>query len=130
MTFKIPIIDDILKGIPDNARLRSQVSELISQVEILTKENEKLKVKLDEQKTKTGLKPDTPKALVEFFKRSTDLSEKDLSGIIGFEKGTAGYHISILHEAKLIRQSRASIRGAEYKISSEARKFVVNHGLV
>jgi DNA-binding MarR family transcriptional regulator len=39
----VKLIDDILKGLPENARLREQLEELRSQIAILQTENEHLK---------------------------------------------------------------------------------------
>src|SRR5579862_8369407 len=95
----VKIIDDILKGLPENARLREQLGELRSQVQVLQSEIEKrdaalavARAEIERLKPKIeGMDADTSKVLSLFFDAGRDLTIGDVARHLGIHISVAEF---------------------------------------
>ena len=124
------LIDDILKGLPENARLREQLGELRSQIQILQSENEKLRADLAALKPKPdGLNGDMLKVLRYFFDHGRDLSIEDIARQFKFQPSVAEFHFGALMKRGFLTQTRIAFRGGSgsFGLTHAGREYVMEH---
>ena len=104
------IIDDILKGLPENARLRGQIEDLRTQMASLQRENEELKAKLQEYESKPEFGKEAVAILKLIRARHGELTEEAIAEVTGLEAREVRYHISKLEGGGLIYPPGESLR--------------------
>ena len=124
----VKLIDDILKSLPENARLREQLGELRAQIEVLQTENDQLKTKVDQLTPKADqLDPKALQILKFYFDESEDIAAEYIAGRFGVTMGVAEYHIDTLRERELI--TLVGVAPAIHAINSNGRKYVMQHNV-
>jgi len=124
------IIDDILKGLPENARLRDQLGQLRSQIQVLQSENEKLKAELSSlQPKQNGLGDETLKVLQLFFDNGGDMSIEHLAHHFHFQQSVAEFHVDILMAKGFLSQTRVGYGDSSgaFGLTREGRAHVMKH---
>lgn len=126
----VKLIDDILKGLPENARLREQLGELRLQVQSLQSENERLKAQLEALKTKVDdLKEDTVKVLRVFFNAGRNLSLEHVAQQLQLQPSVTEFHFGVLMKRRLLRQTRVGFGGGSgaFGLTHEGLKYAMEH---
>jgi len=131
MVFRIPIIDDILKGLPENARLRAQIVELRDQMtalhtknETLQAENESLRRQLEASKASDeDLSPDLFALLNFFFDHPEQMFIEGIAGHFRVQESVANFHVDELRKRGLIRKTE----DYGYKITEKGRAYIMKH---
>ncbi|MGD0537248.1 MAG: hypothetical protein ABSC03_06340 [Verrucomicrobiota bacterium] len=133
----VKIIDDFLKGLPDNARLRSEIAKLATEIEQRDVTIQKLQAELQEARVKIErLKPenqdmdaDTLKVLHLFFTAGTELSKGHVAAQLGFQISVAEFHFDELVRRAFIEQSGVGydIPSCRYALLPEGRRYVMAH---
>ena len=132
----VKLIDDILRGLPENARLREQLGELRAQIEVLQTENEQLKTKLDQLAPKADqLDPKAFDILNLFFDAARDLSTEDAASHFRLHQSVAEFHTDALLERRFIQQtvmgmtSDFGTQPSMFAITPTGRKYVMQHNV-
>jgi len=120
------LIDEILAGLPENARLRTQLSELRAQIAVLERENEELKAQIQKIQPSVGIDPDAAKILKIFFEHGETLTAEQIAQHIGSKVSVVQYHFDKLCERKFLRWTTA---WGGYDIQPAGREFIVKNGL-
>ena len=133
----VKIIDDILKGLPDNARLRSEVAKLAAEIEQRDITIQKLQAELQEAHTQIErLKPkrqdmdaDTLKVLHLFFDAGRELSMGQVASQLGFQISVAEYHFDELTKRRFVGQSGVGYdsQSCRFELLPEGRKYIMTH---
>lgn len=126
----LKLIDDVLKGLPENARLRDQLGELRAQIQVLQNENEELKAKVDQLTPKPdALPPKASEILQFFFSEAREMSTYEVASSTSLAEGVCEAHCDNLRKRGFIRQCRLGGRGRApmSRITAEGRKYVMNH---
>ncbi|MBM3851597.1 MAG: hypothetical protein FJ399_00415 [Verrucomicrobia bacterium] len=123
----LKLLDKILAGLPENARLREQLVELRSQVATLQMRNEELEAKLAELLPKHGLDIDAVKILKFLFDRGDEVLREEISQHFPMKKSLCDHHLDELQKLEFIRESNGcDIDDDEaYMITPKGRAFVV-----
>ncbi len=124
----LKVIDDILRGLPDNARLRAEIEKLVARVQSLEKENEDLKKEVETLRPKLGLDVETVKVLQIFFASPHELSRDEVASLAGLARGVADYHLDELRKLKFVMQSHAG-EVARFSIYPKGREFIMKNKL-
>jgi hypothetical protein len=130
INFKIPVLDDILKGMPDNARLRAEVTELHSQLKIALEENKKLQAQVDKSNVQDDLLEEEIEILKILFNDGSGLRTIDLSVQLRKEIGKIEYHIDSLIKRNFV-DFNTYMSGYRIPVITEpGRAYLVEGGIV
>ena len=125
------IIDDILKGIPDNARLRAFISELQSENSVLKKENEELKAQVDDLTVKGDLLKDGEKEILKIIIKGGAIRTIDISLKTGIPIEKIEYHLDSLISRNFARAGAIAANGNRLPaITESGRALVIENELV
>ncbi len=136
----LSLIDKVLAGLPDNARLRADGEKLRTQVAELEQENARLKSENTELKARlvalekeTEENPEQFRVLQLFFQRD-ELTSEQVSQELGIDVANTNYHIGELRQRELVLPSRHRVVGRNiqinyYKITQAGRQVIVDNGL-
>ena len=130
----LKVIDDILKGLPENARLRAELEQkdaLIAKLQAALSDAQAEIQRL--QPDRQDMSADTSKVLRLFFETGRDLSIPQVAQQFGFQASVAEFHFDILRQQSFIRQTRAGMHtygGSSpplFGLTSEGRAYVMQH---
>ncbi|MBE0544953.1 MAG: helix-turn-helix domain-containing protein [Verrucomicrobia bacterium] len=124
------IIDDILRGLPENARLRKQLGELRSQMQVLQVENETLKAELKASKPSTDeISEEALRVMQFFFEQGGDLSIEQVARRFNYQRSEAEFHCDFLMENGFVTQTTAGFGDSSglFGLTSEGRTLAMKN---
>jgi hypothetical protein len=129
----VKLIDDILRGLPDNARLREDVNKLAQQLETALAENERLKIENTKLRGDLEAISAREEALdpVEFqiihllFKEGPR-SVPTIAKVVDLMMGEAEYHCGVLSERDLVTYT-SILAGAELRLTQKGRSYYMKN---
>lgn len=134
----LKIIDDILKGLPENARLRSELADLRAEIQRLHAANEKLQSELrDAHAEIQRLKPDKElsdaqrEVLLQLMQNDAGLTVEEIADSIGEVSSMTRHYCEELAGIEFVAQTRFSgdhrrIEGSDFgfALTKEGRKWI------
>ena len=132
----LKIIDDILQGLPENARLRAQLGELRAQVEKLQQELDTARSELrrlnQQQKAPDRLQDESEKMLVLIANDTTGkVTSKIVIHHLGLSQAKGDYFFDQLLTDKLVDTSSGQMGiGWFYHATKAGREYLAKHGLL
>lgn len=122
----LKIIDEILKGLPENARHREARVQLLSEIETLQKENTKLKTELDRLKPRQRHPSDETLRVLEFLFDRGYVVPSQVAQQFQVQPSVAEFHFDVLLEHRFIQQATPAVVGeAVYELTSEGRACIM-----
>ena len=136
------LIDDILKGLPANAVLREQITQLNAQKATAETENAILKDDLRQAKAEiTQLKKQLEKfthkddlnemelMLLQSFSKNQDVNIVSVARKLEIDRGRVEYHIQRLIDLKYVEFKGFAFDGI-YLIQQKGREALISRGLI
>jgi len=128
----LKLIDDILKGLPENARLREQLATLRSQVEMLQQENLNLKTEnqnLRHQKHSQDELPDIQQRIMTLLSTRDDKPlTNEIAETLNISSGDADFHVTELSRDGLITCIDLDMYPGLF-LTHEGRRYLINRGI-
>lgn len=128
--FKIPVLDDILKGMPDNARLRAEIIDLHTQLVQAAERIKELEAQVDKLAVKDDILEEEIEILKVLFNDGSGLRTIDLSVQLKKEIGNVEYHIDSLIKRNFVDFNTYMDGYRIPVITEKGRAYLFEGGLV
>lgn len=132
----LKLIDDILAGLPENARLRAQLTELRSQVDTLQRELDTARAEIQrfrQQQQSDGRLPDEAEKMLVLLANDTkgQVTSDMLIRHLGLPQARGDYFFDHLLKHKLVDTSSGQMGvGWFYHATRAGREYLAKHGLL
>jgi TolA-binding protein len=131
----LKLIDDILAGLPENARLRAQLTELRGQVDTLQRELEAARAEIQrlrqQQQSQDRLPQESEQMLVLIANKDGRITSDMVIRHLGLPKARGDYFFDKLTKHKLVDTAGGQMGVGWFYFATQAgREYMAEHGLL